>query len=164
MVRCRCLSFSLIVRRFDTRTGSSHSPMCQPLPIYPMFNTRSVWKQFQMEIFLWMICSTFLQRKKIDVEFELVYCFFLAQELVVKISFEKLTLFIVLEWYIIFGKNYPSKRCWMKNKAFIFILHWKEYSVYSIINEVLKLINLSLSFFFKRRCLIWIAMNQMRLL
>lgn len=44
-----------------------------------------------------------------DVEFELVYWVFLAQELVVKISFEKLTLFFVLEVSLFLEKINQAK-------------------------------------------------------
>lgn len=66
-------------------------------PYIPYVQYKVSMKTVSNGNFFMMICSTFLQRKKMDVEFELVYCFFLAQELVVKISSEKLTLFIVLE-------------------------------------------------------------------
>lgn len=41
MVRCRCLSFSLTARRFDTHIASSHLPMFQLHPTYHILNTRS---------------------------------------------------------------------------------------------------------------------------
>lgn len=66
-------------------------------PYIPYVQYKVSMKTVSNGNFFMMICSTFLQRKKMEVEFELVYCFFGAQELVVKISFEKLTLFIVLE-------------------------------------------------------------------